>query len=116
MNIKLYKLRFRLINLKKQVIDSKYKVKEGICCAYEDLYNFRLLSELVNYGIDWANWPKFSGDDTYPVPSFNNSFTPERMFHLTLYMFNPKTKYGQARLELLDWLIEQTDIKTKELP
>lgn len=60
-----------------------------------------------------TRWPKFSGNVWFPVPSGDPWY--KRMFGLgksageaygSKGSWNPETRYGALRLELLDWLIK----------
>lgn len=48
-------------------------------------------------------WPEYSGDAAYPVPSYDDSKTPEDAFNLTRDMWGTGTEYGRARWRLLWW-------------
>lgn len=58
-----------------------------------------------------ANWPKYSGSITYPVPcpGFEPSAYASGPRHA--YMGLPKWEgeYGALRMELLNWCIEQLE-------
>lgn len=56
----------------------------------------------------FKKWPKFSGDDVYPIPNPSGG-SPSDAYSLTedVDMWNPDHPYGALRLELLDWMIEQ---------
>ena len=60
----------------------------------------------------FRQWPSFSGDDVYPVPSpepdkldHNDAFWEAHKLGL---QWDPSTEYGRLRWQLLDWLIEKT--------
>lgn len=54
----------------------------------------------------WVDWPKYSGEIDYPVPS------PDPIDNAQSIFWGWKNKwtgeYGQLRYELLDYLIERT--------
>lgn len=60
----------------------------------------------------WINWEHYSGVRNFPIPSTNMS--PERAY-FKCKRWSKKSKYGQMRYKLLDYLIEQTELKIKEL-
>ena len=83
--------------------------KLGICL------NFRmypdptppLTSAMAEVGIDFKDWPHYSGDPLYPIPS-GNHIRPCIYYELvTRSKWDPKTNYGRLRLDLLDWLIQE---------
>jgi hypothetical protein len=58
-----------------------------------------------------VQWPKFSGDDVFPVPS---PYPEDTAASVYLYgpsknMWDPGHPYGALRYELLDWCIEQLE-------
>ena len=75
---------------------------------------------------EWfKKWPEYSGDDAFPVPGPNPKEHPEAYRKDCFYYRHARYAeaafiqalaqksmwigaYGQKRLELLDWLIEQT--------
>jgi len=76
---------------------------EGICknlCSPANEVEFNRLAEA---------WPNSSGNITYPVPDPDRdpneayNFTPDEE------MWSPDNPYGAARLDLLDWAIEQLE-------
>lgn len=55
----------------------------------------------------FSEWPQFSGHHSYPVPGFGQD--PLTAFvdaSAGFRMWDRNTPYGQARWELLEWLIE----------
>ena len=55
-----------------------------------------------------SQWPEFSGDVRFPVPSPWGG-DPDYVYLHTLDVdfWNPLHSYGATRLRLLDWLIEE---------
>lgn len=102
-----------LLKIKSQVIEDGFKTSNGICGLYEMTCDRSLTVDLRSLKINWQLWPDFSGNPVYPIHSYGVR-NPETKFWSVKYHWNPKTKYGQARMELLDWLIEQCDNKLKE--
>lgn len=81
----------------------------GICSNFTwcmDGSAKELITIMEQYDIDFNDWENFSGDYEYPVPSNNPSFA---YWHFDKW--SKKTKYGQLRWQLLDWLIEQFEAK-----
>lgn len=115
-------LRTRVINKNDSAIIygicTEYNSSEGIDCS--------LKSAMETYQIDWKNWPLFSGNPTFPVtitkpsgnglgqvmPNVNPSelylITPCRMYWAT------SIEYGRNRRALLDWLIQQVELKIQQ--
>lgn len=60
----------------------------------------------------WVYWEHYSGVPNFPVPS--SAMSPEKAYW-KCKRWSKKSKYGQMRFKLLDYLIEQTDLKIKEL-
>lgn len=60
----------------------------------------------------WVNWEHYSGVPSFPVPS--SAMSPEKAYWLCK-RWSKKSKYGQMRYKLLDYLIEQLELKIKEL-
>lgn len=93
------------------------KIKAGINLDYQCgiCNNFKwsmagsvkkLITVMKQYDIDFNEWENFSGDYQYPIPSNN----PEFAYH-NFDKWSKKSKYGQLRWQLLDWLIEQFEAK-----
>lgn len=89
-------------------------MRMGICTAFCDTSvmeeNRYLLRDFMKQaGISWNKWPKYSGNHIYPVPYFKDDGTP--VDPLTIYSLSSiywnNTQYGNYRMELLNWLIEQ---------
>lgn len=49
-------------------------------------------------------WPKFSGNPTFPVP--HPTKDPE-IAYIEDYLWDLDTEYGRNRMELVNWLISQ---------
>lgn len=96
--------------------NSKYR-KYSICnlmCEFDS--TFSKLKLIKNYTNDW---PMFSGDKVYPIPSFRFS-SPKLEFdkqstNLRVDYWNEKTKYGCARRSLLNWLTAVIEIRIEQL-
>lgn len=56
-------------------------------------------------------WPKHSGDGMYPIPSPDTAMTPHKAYHECSQMWDHNTEYGRLRWELLNWLIEQPELR-----
>lgn len=54
-------------------------------------------------------WPKYSGDDAYPIPGGEEAFDQTHRDD----MWNPNHPYGALRLELLDYLINYFEEKLR---
>ena len=54
-------------------------------------------------------WHEYSGNSAYPIKSYTAGLTEATEYYTSKYdgyMYNPHHPYGQARLRLLDFLIE----------
>ena len=74
-----------------------------------DLYTtlFEAAKELMQ------EWPNYSGDPSYPVSDKNSSLSPGDQYlsaRINNKMWNSSTEYGRLRYNLLNFLIEQTNI------
>lgn len=54
----------------------------------------------------FRQWPEFSGCPVHPVPSCCDVLNEEAYYTLRAHRWNPDHPYGQARIRLLDFLIE----------
>lgn len=63
-------------------------------------------------GLLWGSWEYFSGNPSFPVPS--TAMSPA-IAYWKCKRWSKKSQYGQMRFKLLDYLIEQTELKIKEL-
>lgn len=107
----------KLLNkVKKDVINSEYKIPYGMCMIFTKYHEYTIQDCLSQAGVCWSNWPKFSGHMSYPVPSDVEGFTPCTIFTRSNIQdyWNPNKTYGANRMELLDWLIEQLEKKLCE--
>lgn len=52
------------------------------------------------------DWEHYSGSIVYPVPHENGA---ARGYENTTFMFNPLTKYGRMRINLLNYLIKRLE-------
>lgn len=93
-------------------------VKEhGLCNLFLMFHEYSLKDCLNQAGIDWANWPEYSGSNSYPVPATNNrNFYPDTAYHHTRNLWDKSNPYCQGRYRLLDWLIVQLkDVIAKQV-
>lgn len=60
----------------------------------------------------WRSWEHYSGNPSFPVPS--TAMSPA-IAYWQCKRWSKKSKYGQMRYKLLDYLIEQLEVKIKEL-
>lgn len=86
----------------------------GICVYVEEYLDEHFpdfpFDDLETIGGLAKNWPKWSGDGTYPVPAPTcHQEKPDS--HCWAYCHLPKWQgeYGQLRMELLDFLIEELE-------
>jgi hypothetical protein len=83
----------------------------GICTNYH-LINGQcnpdiLIMDMAEQGISFKDWKHFSGSLRYPVPAHIDAEKAYDNFD----RWSKKSKYGQLRWQLLDWLIEQFEAK-----
>ena len=91
------------------IIKEKPNTSAGICGQNAmmslSLEAFRLVRQTM------AEWPKYSGEYDYPVPSTMEGCNARECFHNNLRnLWDRNTEYGALRWELLDWLIEQPEL------
>lgn len=113
------------LQLKKDVLQALIYIKDG---GAEDL-GAGICDNVVeflgdDYSIDSTDkvfkplfpwWDRYSGDCRYPVPSTNDELTPKGMFgHATDLGELWTGEYGDLRMELLDFLIEQLTLEVGE--
>jgi len=55
----------------------------------------------------FAAWPRYSGNIDYPVP--HPAKDPQQAYNETENMWNRRTKYGQARWDLLEFCISELE-------
>jgi len=80
-------------------------------CKIGDGLSPNALNNLINSNkIILDDWHLYSGFAPYPVPSFVESHSDLRAF-VSFKKWSKHTKYGRARWEFLDWLIEQFENK-----
>lgn len=124
---RLIKLR-NVINMKRSAHPNWFGQGYGLCANYGSMcrYEFgdpHILAEDCEEGVV-ESWPLFSGDITFPVPASEVEFPDydqhkqalcdrvmpmaEYAYDITESKYDEKTEYGRARLDLLDYLIEQT--------
>ncbi|QIW91661.1 hypothetical protein vBAbaMD22_148 [Acinetobacter phage vB_AbaM_D22] len=109
-------------------IINNFSLSSGVCgnisCIYKYFTKKNFISgEVVEYNVDlvimlhkiFIKWSKYSGEISYPIPNpyiENPSvYDNEGIYRLTsqngrFSMYDKATKYGQLRLELLDFIIE----------
>lgn len=63
-------------------------------------------------GVIWRSWEHYSGNESYPVPS--TAMSPV-IAYWKCKRWSKKSEYGKMRFKLLDYLIEQVELKIKEL-
>ena len=63
-------------------------------------------------GVLWRSWEHYSGNPSFPVPS--TAMSPA-IAYWQCKRWSKRSQYGQMRFKLLDYLIEQTELKIKEL-
>ena len=83
---------------------------EGICWAVTKLTFPYDESAIRVMAIAWKDWPKKGKNGAFPVPPWSDVYSPFGAFYSTegkTNMWNPNHPYGAARLELLDFLIEE---------
>lgn len=116
-----------LKQLKSQVDNNDipyYLLDSGICyCTYNMLYDQKeaelariktissrglSINSLINLTFKpyFEKWPKFSGDEEYPVPNPIGG-CPRRIYWDTGSMW--VGEYGRLRIELLDFLISELE-------
>lgn len=81
----------------------------GICQNAADLYHekYGVMVSTSAFENLMAEWPKWSGNTTFPIPSPHGGLPCNAYLNATEEtMWNPEHPYGALRLELLDWLIE----------
>lgn len=83
----------------------------GICTNYYSnigVWDIEILNiHMVEHGISFKDWEHFSASERYPVPAHIDA----RKAYETFDKWSKKSKYGQLRWQLLDWLIEQFEAK-----
>lgn len=97
-----------LLELRRLVRNGDYQVT-GICNFVDTLTAYDTLTYDYLY---WAmrQWPKFSGNSSYPVPCEGES--PDRAYDMFIgsahrgHWLWESVEYGMVRRELLDFLIE----------
>lgn len=93
-------------------------VGEGICnnvdmliLDVEGAHDLVIHLTMVNI---WKKWPKYSGRESYPVPfTYPDSTTrdPMNAYYSTPLLW--EGTYGDARKELLSYMIEQLQAETE---
>lgn len=72
------------------------------------------IKHLTNF-VDFTDWEEFSGSSSFPVPSYNVSYSECLVYHETYNLWSKRSKYGKARWRLLYWCIQQVEDKIKQL-
>ena len=62
----------------------------------------------------WVKWPKYAGSPCFPVPHPRTMGLGHGAYYV-YHRWNKKSKYGQLRYELLDFLITTVEQQLKEL-
>jgi hypothetical protein len=62
----------------------------------------------------WRTWEHYSGMPKLPVPSPIKG-TNVAYAYTSFNKWSKKSKYGQMRYKLLDYLIEQTELRLKDM-
>lgn len=85
----------------RSLLDLKFNgpryLKKGIC-EHLPLYNHLVHRRLCKL---FTRWPQFSGDRCFPVPPGVNAY------YTASNLWDQNTPYGQARYDLLDFLIKE---------
>lgn len=90
-------------------IDKRY----GICGNTAGLIRKSFYKTMIKSGISFSDWNHFSGSNMFPVPvvtskGLHKHISPAGYYNLYhIRLWSKRTKYGQLRWQLLDWLIEQ---------
>lgn len=84
--------------------------RKAICANVGDIIPDRLYMKWSLIKVQaYADWGKYSGDTTYPIPSTKENFSRCEMFSYAWEnenFWDRRTKYGKLRHELLDHLIQ----------
>ena len=88
-----------------------------ICTAVGLCYNAgELGGTLLHKAVE--QWPEFSGDRSFPVPSFDPEQTPEGAYYAYKNKWDASTPYGACRRRLCGWFaewIEKNILRTKDI-
>lgn len=113
-----------LIEIKTNVLNKDpISLHLGICSCFkftqamENSAN-RLTRYMEQSNICWGNWPEFSNNYNYPVPLINKHgvrWDPVNAYGITGNYWDD-SEYGQARMRLLDWLINEFTKVVNQLP
>lgn len=87
-------------------IKAKRDTNAGICSNFKFNSPYSLITCMNKHGISFDQWEHFSGNYSFPVPARY----PETAFYL-FDKWSMRSKYGKMRWLLLDWLIEQFELK-----
>ena len=82
----------------------------GICYAITELAFPCEESAIHVMTTFWKDWPKLGECKAHPVPSWSDDYSATGAYYCKEgkdNMWNPNHPYGAARLELLDFLIEE---------
>lgn len=82
-----------------------FKRSTGVCSQFFNVYGKNVLSCL---GVEFKDYPKFSGDRNYPVP--HPTVSPSKAFRIYNH-WDKTTEYGRNRYDFLDWLIKEFEKK-----
>lgn len=98
-------LLYRLTELRDK---AKFRVQKGMC-------NYLSHVQILYIRGIFRKWPKFSGQINFPVPSPYKSVSHGAAY-FKYNRWSKKSKYGQLRHELLDFVIATVEQRLKELP
>lgn len=84
-----------------------YGICDAVCSALEGDFTYSEIDYLEDKLLVEAfrEWPQFSGESAYPVPSPDRNHTPAQAFHGCLFPMW-EGAYGELRLSLLDFCID----------
>jgi len=78
--------------------DLSYDIPMLVVCYAEQDYTSTLITI-------WKRWPKYSEEPLFPVP--HQTLPADAAYSSLNNLWDKATEYGQARWELLDFLIEE---------
>lgn len=82
-----------------EIVESKLAIEDLERCTIKEFCEvLELMQDLM------TKWPKFSGDEEYPIPGGRDAYLVAK-WDKTLWA-RYEHEYGALRWELLDWLIE----------
>lgn len=90
--------------------------ERGLCCLFGLFHEYSLRDCLKQAGIHWNEWPEFSGNESYPVPSVGYPVGADCAYHITRNLWDKSNPYCLGRYRLLDWLIQQLKDVIAKIP